>query len=206
MQPFDRKKHWENIYSEKSPLEVSWYQQEPKMSLQLIADTGASKTDAVIDIGGGASVLIDRLIERGYQHLSVLDLSSRALELVSKRLASKSHEVEFYAQDITLFRPAHPYAVWHDRAVFHFLTAATDREKYLASLKMACPAGGHVIIAAFAIGGPKKCSGLDIVQYDKKGLQKELGGDFDMIKETSENHTTPSGSNQKFGYFLFRRN
>ncbi len=205
MTEFDRKEHWDNVYKDKSPLEVSWYQKEPELSLALIKNTAVAKDQAVIDVGGGASVLVDRLVEAGFSHLSVLDLSDKALGVVRERLADKADMVEWYATDITEFLPPHPYAVWHDRAVFHFLTDGDGRAKYVAVLKKAMQPGSHVIIAAFAIGGPQKCSGLEIVQYDRAKLEGELGSGFKLVEEQSESHETPSGGLQKFSYFHFTR-
>ncbi len=199
----NRKAHWDEVYSNKSPLEVSWYQKEPALSLQLIENTGISTHAAIIDIGGGASILVDRLNERGYQHLAVLDISGNALAYAKKRLASAADHIEWFESDITVFQSPHQFDLWHDRAVFHFLTAATDRERYVETLQRTLKPGGHLIMAAFAIGGPSKCSGLDIVQYDAEKLLAELGSDFTLLEENSETHTTPSDKAQQFAYFRF---
>lgn len=201
----DRKNHWENIYSEKSPLEVSWYQKEPTLSLNLIQNCQLEKSRAIIDVGGGASLLVDKLLEQGYSKLAVLDISANALELAKQRLGAKADTVEWYASDITEFVAPHSFALWHDRAVFHFLTEAMDRQKYIAALKAALPSGGYVILAAFAIGGPTMCSGLNIVQYDAAKICHELGDDFELIEEGGETHLTPAGKEQLFGCFRFVR-
>jgi len=198
---FDRKSHWENVYGDKSPLEVSWYQQEPALSLRLIRDTGLSHEAPLIDVGGGASLLVDCLCAEGYEHLGVLDISGRALAHARQRLGEKANNIEWYEEDVTLFRPPHRFALWHDRAVFHFLTDAEDRRKYVDTLKCALNPGGHVIIAAFAIGGPAQCSGLDIVQYDAGKLMAELGEDFELVEEAGELHVTPANREQQFMYF-----
>jgi len=199
----DRKQHWEKVYSNKSPLEVSWYQTEPRLSLELIQATGLDKGAPVIDVGGGASVLVDRLLAAGYRDLSVLDISGQALAHARQRLGEQAARVEWLEADITTFVPPHPYQLWHDRAVFHFLTQADDRRRYVDCLRRALVPGGHLILAAFAVGGPLKCSNLDIVQYDAAKLSAELGPGFRLVEEKGELHDTPSGKQQKFGYYRF---
>lgn len=201
----DRKTHWENVYGSKSPLEVSWYQQKPGLSLRLIRDTGLDHGAPIIDVGGGASTLVDHLCSEGFKNIGVLDVSARALTHARLRLAEKASDVEWYEADVTGFDPPHPFALWHDRAVFHFLTDRADRKKYVQVLKRALQPGGHLIIMAFAIGGPKKCSGLDIVQYDAKKLQAELGDSFQLMETGHEGHITPGGNEQNFAYFRFTR-
>ena len=199
----DRKSHWENVYNDKSPLEVSWYVKEPVMSLQLIHNTQTALDAPIIDIGGGSSVLVDHLCDDGYINIAVLDISANALAYAQERLGDKASSIEWYEEDITRFDPPHRFALWHDRAVFHFLTDKSDRSKYVNVLKHALEPNGHLIIAAFAIGGPTKCSGLDIVQYDADKLKAELSDDFDLIDMQDEMHTTPSDKEQKFSYFHF---
>jgi len=205
MKKFDRKKHWDQVYEGKSPLEVSWFQVEPVNSLELIQNAGLGKDEYIIDIGGGASVLVDRLLSCGYANLAVLDISSAALEHARQRLGSKARDVEWIEVDITAFTPPHAYALWHDRAVFHFLTEESDRKKYVEAIKRAVRPGGHIIIAAFAIGGPVACSGLDIVQYDAAKLLSVLGARFNLVEEAQELHMTPVGKEQKFSYFRLVR-
>jgi len=199
-----RKKHWESVYQSKSPHEVSWYQQDPVLSLRLIRDTGLALDAPVIDIGGGASRLVDKLCESGYSHVSVLDISANALAYAKHRLAEKANEVQWYEADVTHFKPPHRFALWHDRAVFHFLTSREDRERYIAVLKQALVPDGHLIIMTFAIDGPVKCSGLDIVQYDAEKMTAELGAGFELVETGNEVHLTPAGNPQKFTYFRFR--
>ena len=199
----NRKTHWESIYADKSPLAVSWFQKEPRLSLQLITNTGLSTEAAIIDIGGGASVLIDHLFERGFRHLAVLDISGTALSHAKQRLGSTAEQIEWLETDVTTFVAPHPFDLWHDRAVFHFLTEAADRKRYVDTLKQTLKPGGHLIIAAFAIGGPTRCSGLDIVQYDADKLGRELGEDFTLVEQLSEIHVTPTNQEQLFGYFRF---
>jgi SAM-dependent methyltransferase len=201
----DRKTHWENIYENKSPFEVSWHQEEPLLSLQLIRNTRLALNAPIIDVGGGASMLVDKLCDEGYTNIGVLDVSANALAHAKDRLADKASGVEWYEEDVTEFKPPQQFSLWHDRAVFHFLTAKADRDKYVKVLKRALQPGGHLIIMAFAIGGPKKCSGLDIVQYDAKKLMTELGQGFELVESGHEVHLTPSGGEQKFAYFHFRR-
>ncbi len=200
-----RKAHWEQVYADKSPLEVSWYQQVPALSLGLILKSGISHDAPIIDVGGGASTLVDHLCEAGYSRISVLDISAAALACARERLAQKAEQIEWYATDVTAFRAKHPYLLWHDRAVFHFLTDKADRRKYVDALEDALPVGGHLIIAAFAIDGPTQCSGLDIVQYDAEKLCSELGEKFALVESVSENHTTPANKVQRFNYFRFVR-
>lgn len=201
----DRKSHWENVYRDKSPQEVSWYVKEPVMSLQLIRNAEVGPDAPIIDIGGGSSVLVDYLCNDGYTNITVLDISANALAYAHDRLADKAGNIEWFEQDITRFDPPHRFSLWHDRAVFHFLTDKSDRTKYVNVVKRALEPNGHLIIAAFAIGGPEKCSGLDIVQYDAKKLMTELGDAFELVEESSEVHTTPTDKAQKFAYFRFIR-
>lgn len=201
----NRKAHWNEVYSNKSPLEVSWYQKEPALSLQLINNTGVSTHAAIIDIGGGASTLIDHLSVSGFRHLAVLDISGNALASAKKRLGPVADDIEWFESDVTTFQSPHQFDIWHDRAVFHFLTEADDRNRYVESLKHTLKPGGHLIMAAFAIGGPNKCSGLDIVQYDAAKLLTELGSGYTLIEEDSELHVTPTGKEQLFAYFRFTK-
>ncbi|MDX1823808.1 MAG: class I SAM-dependent methyltransferase [Thiohalomonadales bacterium] len=199
----NRKSHWDNIYRDKSPLEVSWYQAEPALSLHLIAESGSSKAAAIIDVGGGSSLLVDRLYAQGYRHLAVLDISDIALNHAKQRLGKAAQEIEWFEADVTSFVPPHDYDIWHDRAVFHFLTDKADRRRYVATLKLALKPAGNLILAAFAIGGPTRCSGLDIVQYDAEKLARELGEGFTLAEQQSETHLTPDNQPQLFTYFRF---
>lgn len=202
---FDRKTHWQNVYQEKTPLDVSWYQKEPKLSLELIHRAEVRDDEAIIDVGGGASVLVDFLCKEGFTNVSVLDISENALADAKKRLGDAGKNIEWFEADITKFSPPHKFSLWHDRAVFHFLTDKSDRKKYVSTLTQALRPRGHLIIAAFAIGGPKQCSGLDIVQYDSSKLKAELGEEFELVEEISEIHITPANKKQKFMYFRFIR-
>jgi SAM-dependent methyltransferase len=200
-----RTEHWEKIYKEKSPLDVSWYQTKPFVSLSIINNLPMGKDENIIDVGGGASTFVDCLVEEGFKNISVLDLSSNALTLAKSRLGEKSKLVNWQIDDITQFTPTKQYSLWHDRAVFHFLTEKSDREKYKEVLASAVKVGGYVIIAAFSIGGPTKCSGLDIVQYDAEKIKQEFESHFKLINEKSETHITPAGREQLFGYYVFSK-
>lgn len=200
----DSKTHWEQLYQHKSPLEVSWFQKKPVLSLELIKHTGIGKDAALIDIGGGASTLVDNLLVEGYSNISVLDISSNALNHAQQRLGEAAKAIHWLVADITAFSAPIKYALWHDRAVFHFLVDKTQRQAYVSTLKESLLAGSHVIIAAFGIGGPLKCSGLDIVQYDAEKLKAELGDEFTLVEQTSEIHHTPDSREQLFGYFRFK--
>lgn len=199
------KSHWEEIYKDKSPLEVSWYQQKPTMSLQLIHNAGLAHDAPIVDVGGGASLLVDYLCREGYTSIAVLDISARALACAREMLGDKADSVDWYEQDVLNFKPPNQFALWHDRAVFHFLTAESDRRDYVAVLKHALEPNGHFIIGAFSFTGPTKCSGLDIVQYDARKLISELGEGFELVEEMNEIHFTPAGKKQDFVYFRFIR-
>ena len=202
----DKKAHWEGVYQHTSPTEVSWFQKEPVLSLELIHNTRIDYDASIIDVGGGSSVLVDSLCKEGYQNIAVLDISQTALACAKARLGDYAQQIEWYEKDITQFKAPHHFALWHDRAVFHFLTDRADRECYVKVLKDSLVSGGHLIIAAFAPGGPTRCSGLDIVQYDANKLLAELGKGFVLVEERAEVHVTPVNKGQKFNYFRFVRN
>lgn len=202
----DRKSYWETVYHEKSPAQVSWYQLEPSLSLKLIQDCKITFQDPIIDVGGGASTLVDKLLHLGYQNLSVLDIAKSALEYSQARLGQQAKTVNWIECDITQFNTNATYTIWHDRAVFHFLTDPEDQQKYVTKLLESVRPGGFVIIAAFALTGPKRCSGLDIVQYDKEKLIETLGKQFQLIDIVPEKHRTPAGSEQQFNYYRFKFN
>ncbi len=199
----DRKTYWRNVYQEKSPLKVSWYQKEAKISLELIRRTEVTNNEGIIDVGGGASVLVDNLQKESFTNLAVLDISENALATAKKRLGDSAKSIEWLVADITQFDAAHKFSLWHDRAVFHFLTDHSDRKNYVKTLKNSLRPEGHLIIATFAIGGPDKCSGLEIVQYDSEKMIAELGEDFELVEERNEVHITPSNKEQKFIFFRF---
>jgi len=201
----DRKEHWENTYAERRSVELSWYQEYPAISLAMIQKSGVGFDDPIIDVGGGASVLADCLLKKGYRDLTVLDISAAALVGGQQRLGDDASLIEWIEQDITRFTADRPFALWHDRAMFHFLTREEDRKAYVQAMRKALRPAGQVLIATFAIDGPSKCSGLDIVQYDAAGLGKELGPEFSLLEQQQENHQTPAGKSQRFGYYRFLR-
>lgn len=198
------KTYWEEIYDEKAPHEVSWFRTAHEISLRLIENAGAKKEDWIIDVGAGASTLVDQLISREYKKIALLDVSSKALAYTKSRLGEMAHRIEWIESDIKEFQPQRKFALWHDRAVFHFLTSPEDRRAYVQALKSALLPGGHVVISTFAIGGPIQCSGLDIVQYDSARLSQELGESFELLESQEESHRTPWDSEQKFTYCHFR--
>ncbi len=202
---FDRKEHWEHVYSDKETTEVSWYQQCPENSLKLIKATGVSKSASIIAIGGAASTLVDFLLAAGFQNLSVLDISSGAIEHAKSRLAQHAEKIKWIEQDVTKFRVEQPFEVWHDRAVFHFLTDADDRACYVKAMSDALEPGAHAIIATFNLDGPDKCSGLEIVQYSPETLSAIFCEGFELIETSTEHHETPSGVSQSFVYCRFIR-
>ena len=202
----DRKMHWETIYQTKSPSKVSWYQERPIKSLQLIKEMGVHKDAQVIDIGGGASSLADHLLNAGYKHVTVLDISAKALENSKQRLGKQAKEIQWMVGDITqVDLPSGSYDIWHDRAVFHFLTQAEDRKRYVDVLGKSLKPGGHLIIATFAADGPPKCSGLDVMRYSADGLRRELGEKFRLVKSLDEVHQTPFDTQQKFVFCHFQK-
>ena len=202
---FNRKKHWGDVYQEKSPSEVSWYQKEPKLSLELIRCTNVASNDAIIDVGGGASVLVDYLSKESFTNLTVLDISENAIAMAKKRLGDTAKSIEWIVSDITQFDTSQKFSLWHDRALFHFLTEPSDRKIYVKALTKAIRTEGHLIIATFAIGGPEKCSGLEIVQYDSEKMIAELGDNFSLVEERKEIHITPANKEQEFIFFHFLR-
>jgi 2-polyprenyl-3-methyl-5-hydroxy-6-metoxy-1,4-benzoquinol methylase len=202
---FNKRNHWEKIYSEKKPTEVSWYQQNPEKSLNLIASIAVSKDDRIIDVGGGASVLVDGLLEKGFKNISVLDISENALSYAKQRLGALGGNVNWVVSDATEFSPQDKYDIWHDRAVFHFLTEKADREKYVSCLMKAVKKGGFLILATFAKDGPNRCSDLDVRQYNAGLVLEEFGAEFVLIREMEEFHKTPWGKDQRFNYFLLKR-
>jgi trans-aconitate methyltransferase len=200
------KPHWESMYQQKSPTDVSWYQAYPKLSLQLIQKSGISKDDPIIEVGGGASTLVDHLLADGFNQLTVLDITAAAMQHTQARLGNKSDKIQWLEADVTQFEPPQRYKYWHDRAVFHFLTDAPDRKNYIEVLKSALQPDAYVMIATFAPDGPEKCSGLNVVRYDSQRISEEFGDALKLLEIHHENHTTPSGGEQKFIYFLFQNN
>ena len=201
----DRATHWDNVYATKGEAEVSWFQDNPAISLEMIRATNPDRGAEIIDIGGGASRLVDALLQDGYRHLTILDLSANALEASKKRIGAAASTVDWIVADATSWRPARTYDVWHDRAAFHFLTDPHDRTAYVERLRIALAPGGQVIIATFAPDGPEKCSGLPVQRHDNASLSVELGPEFELVETHSETHHTPWHSTQAFQFSRFRR-
>jgi SAM-dependent methyltransferase len=199
------KAHWEKVYATKKPTEVSWYQAETALSLRLIREATPAKSVPIIDVGGGASSLVDGLLADGFSNITVLDISARALAGASARLGADSTRVRWVDADILdLELSSAAYAVWHDRAVFHFLAQAAERRCYVQQVRRGVRPGGHVVIATFASDGPVRCSGLNVSRYSPDGLHAELGEGFELIDSVREEHRTPTGAAQAFVYCLFR--
>ena len=202
----DKKNHWETVYQTKSDQQVSWFREHLDNSLRMILNTNVGKESAIIDVGGGSSTLADDLLENGFIDVSVLDISAAALEKSKRRLGEKSEQIEWIEADITeVSLPENHFDVWHDRAVFHFLTDAEDRRKYVELVMRSLKIGGHIIVASFGENGPLKCSGLDIVRYNPETLHSEFGDEFKLLDSLKETHHTPFGSTQEFVYCYCRK-
>jgi len=205
MNDTSRKAHWENVYVTKGENEVSWFQEKPVPSLELIELVKPTRRAAIVDIGGGASRLVDQLLARGFENVTVLDLSEAALERARARLGDKAAEVQWVAADVTSWNPSQSFDLWHDRAAFHFLTDPADRAAYLARLDRSIKPGGFVIIGTFALDGPQMCSGLPITRYDAASLGELLGSGFELVHSRRHEHATPWAAIQRFQFSLFRR-
>ena len=199
----DPKQHWQNVYTNKPADQVSWFEHSPDVSLDYIAKTRINKHQAIIDVGAGASRLVDGLIELGYNDITCMDISQQALNISRQRLGNKSPVVNWLSADVTRLDIDKRFDVWHDRAVFHFLTEPADRENYIKALHKHVKKEGQIILATFAPGGPQKCSGLDIVQYDPDSLAKELGNGLELQRSSFHTHKTPWDSAQKFCFCHF---
>ena len=202
----DPKTHWETIYRTKDVHEVSWFQSEAGRSLDLITRICPDRAAPIIDVGAGTSVLADNLLAAGYQDLTVLDLSEAALKISRDRLGADSSRVKWMRADVLRSQlDEGAYVVWHDRAVFHFLTDAVDRKAYVDQVRRAVKPGGYVLVATFAEDGPEYCSGLPVVRYSAEGLHSQFGSDFQLLRTEHEDHRTPGGGEQSFVYCLCRR-
>ncbi|EON11550.1 class I SAM-dependent methyltransferase [Pandoraea sp. SD6-2] len=200
------KDHWNQVYSTKASTNVSWFQEHASQSVALIAQAEIEKGAEIIDVGGGASTLVDDLLGHGYRHLTVLDLSEAALAVARERLGAGGDSVSWIAGDITRVElPVQKYDVWHDRAVFHFLTSEADRHAYVRAVLRAVKPGGLVIVATFAEDGPEQCSGLPVMRYSPDALHAEFGAPFTLLRKAREEHQTPWGATQKFIYCLCRK-
>jgi len=197
------KDHWEKVYQSKSPDQVSWFQEHAGKSLEMIRSVRSSLTDRIIDVGGGASTLVDDLLADDCENVSVLDLSEAALNVARTRLGASAVRVGWIAGDIRgVALPEAAFDIWHDRAVFHFLTEKSDRDAYVRQVMRAVRPGGHVIVATFAPDGPEKCSGLPVKRYEAGELHDEFGPAFELVGSSSEMHKTPWGSEQSFVYCM----
>lgn len=197
----EKQAHWEKIYAEKAADAVSWYRPHLETSLALIEKAAADRRAPIIDVGGGESTLIDDLLARGYEDITVLDISKTAIDANRQRIGNAADRVHWLVADITKveLEPS-VYGVWHDRAVFHFLTVPTDRAAYVRQVARAVKPGGHVIVSTFAPDGPVKCSGLEVVRYDAAALHREFGARFRLLESSKELHHTPFGTVQQFLY------
>jgi len=201
----DYKAHWEGVYTDRAVDEVGWYKPNFDVSLSLIDEASSSRSARVIDVGGGASLLVDSLLDRGYEQVAVMDIAAAALEHAKRRLGDRASSVQWLVADVREAKGVGEFDVWHDRAVFHFLVNAADRQKYAALAKQTVPIGGHVIISTFSPTGPGQCSGLDTCRYSSDSLTTELGDGFRLIREVPEVHVTPRGKSQSFMYAMLRR-
>lgn len=199
----NKKQHWETVYETKLPNEVSWTQENPKTSLDFIRATNLDKSAKIIDVGGGDSKLVDFLLKEGYQNLTVLDISEKALERAKKRLGKKAEKVNWIVSDVTEFKPETTYDIWHDRATFHFLTTSKQIEIYSKTIEKWVT--GFLIIGTFSENGPKKCSGLEIKQYSETAIENQFSDDFKKIKCITEDHVTPFETKQNFTFCIFEK-
>lgn len=199
------REHWEQVYRDRQVQDVSWYQPHPAASLRFIEASGTSPDAPLLDVGGGASRLVDCLRERGFGDLTVLDISRGALGQAQQRLGDAAEEIGWVVADITTYTPTRRFALWHDRAVFHFLVDEADRAGYLAALRAGLAPGGTLILGTFATGGPRRCSGLPVRQYDAPTLCAELGDEFELLDATRQVHRTPGDVEQLFAWFRLRR-
>jgi len=200
----ESRSHWEQIYRTRAATELSWYQSNVGRSCELVAASGVSRSAPILDVGAGASLLVDALLEKGYSDLTVLDVAPAALQQVRERLGPKAGSVKFIHADVTDFHPSRKFALWHDRAVFHFLTNPAERDRYRLAMRRALSSGGHAIIATFALSGPPRCSGLDVVRYDADALAAEFGDGLVLLDSVTETHVTPASQEQGFLYCRFR--
>jgi len=199
-----RKVHWQSVYRTKGEDELSWHQDEPELSLRLVREL-ASLQSRIVDVGGGSSTLVTRLLENGFRHVAVLDVSEVALDRGRARSTSGGASAHRIVADATAVDSIGTFDVWHDRALFHFLISAADRQRYARLARATIPVGGHLIIAAFAKDGPDHCSGLPVHRYDAKRIRSQLGAGFELVQSLDERHSTPWGSQQHFVYAVLRR-
>lgn len=200
-----RKAHWEKVFRTKDYTQVLWHQSSPDLSLELIDAAGVTQDDAIIDVGCGASLLADRLIEKGYRNLTLLDVSSASLDIVRKRLGASADIPHYRCEDVTRFDSPHHFSLWHDRAVFHFLLHKKERRRYFEAMDRVLEPGGIAIIMTFSVDGPMQCSGLNVIQYDAEKLQEELLPGLELAETKAVSHHTPKQTNQAFNCFIIRK-
>jgi len=205
MENLDRKKHWEEIYQSKQLNEVSWFQPTPQTSLDFIKEFKVPVTAKIIDIGGGDSLLVDHLLDLGYQDITVLDISALAIQRANKRLGPRSSEVTWIVSDAAVFEPTEKYDFWHDRAAFHFLTEEKEIESYLNTVQKNIKENGILVMGTFSEQGPKKCSGIEIKQYSESSMSSLLQKAFEKIKCITVNHKTPFDTIQNFIFCSFKK-
>jgi ubiquinone/menaquinone biosynthesis C-methylase UbiE len=205
MPPHRGKEHWDKIYAATPPDRVSWYRPHLEISLSLIERAVSGLSAAIIDVGGGESTLVDDLLRRGYQNVTLLDISQMAIDIAKQRLKENAERVHWIVGDITRIElPANAYDLWHDRAVFHFLTSDQQREAYVRTVARSVKRGGHVIVATFGPEGPTRCSGLDVMRYDAESLHDQFGARFRLVESAKELHRTPFATTQQFVYCFCR--
>ncbi|OKO77206.1 class I SAM-dependent methyltransferase [Bradyrhizobium sp. NAS96.2] len=205
MTAYDRQSHWQTVYLTKGEQQVSWSQADPQPSLRLIESVAPGRDASIIDIGGGASRLVDALLARGFHDLTVLDLSEAALASARERIGAAGEAVRWVADDATVWQPPRAFDIWHDRAAFHFLVEERDRAAYLDRLHRGVKASGHAVIGTFALDGPEKCSGLPVQRYDPATLSRAIGPAFELIAHEAHRHVTPWGATQSFQFSVLRR-
>ena len=199
-----QKEHWERVYESKAPDQVSWFRPHLETSLEMVQRAAGSRSASILDVGGGASTLVDDLLDLGYRNVTVLDIAQAALDIAQKRLGPLAEQAHWLCADITQAElQVHAFDVWHDRAVFHFLTTPEQRAEYVRRAASAVKPGGHVILATFGLAGPPKCSGLEVARYDAGSLQREFGSRFRLESSAEEWHHTPAGASQQFLYCDF---
>lgn len=205
MESFNRKSHWENVYQTKQLTEVSWYQARPDISLDFLHNYDLPKTARIIDVGGGDSLLVDYLLKEGFENVTVLDISEKALERAKARLGNKASKVKWIVSDAASFEPTEKYDFWHDRAAFHFFTEEKDIKRYVTNVQQSIAPGGYLVLGTFSENGPEKCSGLPIKQYSEASMKQRLQQFFEKIKCLTVKHLTPSEQVQEYVFCGFRR-
>ncbi|MGQ0683975.1 class I SAM-dependent methyltransferase [Bradyrhizobium sp.] len=201
----ERQSHWQNVYLKKGEQEVSWTQADPQPSLGLIEKFARDRNSAIVDVGGGASRLVDALLAHGFAAITVLDVSDAALQSVKARLGENGASVRWIAADATDWQPPEAFDIWHDRAAFHFLVDEKERAAYIARLNAGVKPGGHAVVATFAPDGPEKCSGLPVQRYSPESLSKAIGSAFELVEHQAHRHVTPWGAVQSFQFSVLRR-